>query len=570
MGKTDNKPLNSDANQGDALNKEGKTEKNKISKKKKIIVGIAIAVVVILLVGAGILIAISSSRRKETPIANVVSDDIEEIEEIEEVEEVQKRDITIAGNGLDEFDLHFVKAENDGSKNIIYSPLSIKYALNMLNEGTGGESKAQIENVLGSYNFKKYQNSENLSLANALFVNSAKTDKIKNNYITSLKDKFDAELIFDDFYTPDNINSWISDKTFELVKDILGPADMDPNYGYFYLVNALAIDMDWENEIQLTDETAKKEGKNFYNVSFRYENFPTQRVGYFEYEPGIVRFSNQDTDYIASEIAATANKYDIVEELGEDNIRSEVQKDYEEWAAKMAGICSEEQIKENAPDLDDYVNTLDQHYGYLNSSTDFEFYNNDNVLVFAKDLKTYDDTTLQYIGIMPKTASLTSFLKSASAQRVSKLISKLKPIELSSFENGVVTRLTGAIPHFSFDYDLKLQDDLELIGIEDIFDDKKADLSGITDEGGVYIKKAKHKANIEFSNSGIKAGAATVFAGGLGGGGDCSFYHSFDVPVEEINLTFNKPYLFLIRDKDSGEVWFVGAVYQPKEAEMKM
>ena len=30
-------------------------------------------------------------------------------------------------------------------------------------------------------------------------------------------------------------------------------------------------------------------------------------------------------------------------------------------------------------------------------------------------------------------------------------------------------------------------------------------------------------------------------------------------------MTFNNPYLYLIRDKNSGEVWFVGTVYQPTE-----
>ena len=51
-------------------------------------------------------------------------------------------------------------------------------------------------------------------------------------------------------------------------------------------------------------------------------------------------------------------------------------------------------------------------------------------------------------------------------------------------------------------------------------------------------------------------------AGGLGAGG---FDYSFDVPIEEIDLTFDKPYMFIIRDKNSGEVWFTGTVYEPLE-----
>ena len=37
----------------------------------------------------------------------------------------------------------------------------------------------------------------------------------------------------------------------------------------------------------------------------------------------------------------------------------------------------------------------------------------------------------------------------------------------------------------------------------------------------------------------------------------------YDVPVETIDMTFDKPYFFLIRDKVSGEVWFMGTVYEP-------
>ena len=28
-------------------------------------------------------------------------------------------------------------------------------------------------------------------------------------------------------------------------------------------------------------------------------------------------------------------------------------------------------------------------------------------------------------------------------------------------------------------------------------------------------------------------------------------------------MTFDRPYMFLIRDKENGEVWFVGTVYEP-------
>lgn len=76
----------------------------------------------------------------------------------------------------------------------------------------------------------------------------------------------------------------------------------------------------------------------------------------------------------------------------------------------------------------------------------------------------------------------------------------------------------------------------------------------------VTFSEAKHKANIEFTQDGIKAAAATE-AGGAGAGS--SFDYFFEVPTITIDLTFDKPYMFLIRDKQSSEVWFMGNVYNP-------
>ena len=77
-----------------------------------------------------------------------------------------------------------------------------------------------------------------------------------------------------------------------------------------------------------------------------------------------------------------------------------------------------------------------------------------------------------------------------------------------------------------------------------------------------YIGDVKHKANIEFSNDGIKASAATAM-GGFGAAGGPYFEHLFKVPVKNIDVTFDKPYMYLIRDKATGEVWFTGTVYEP-------
>ena len=188
-------------------------------------------------------------------------------------------------------------------------------------------------------------------------------------------------------------------------------------------------------------------------------------------------------------------------------------------------------------------------------------YEDDSIRSFGKDLKEYNGMQLQYVGIMPKSGNLTEYIQNLDAEKLNKVIGDLKSMKVENFKEGVATRIRGNIPFFKFEYELKLLDDLQKLGIEDIFDIEDSDLSNMTSQKEV-IDKAVHKANIEFSNDGIKAAAATALAGlGAAGGG---FDYQFKIPVEEIDVTFDKPYLYLIRDKATGEVWFAGTVYEPK------
>ena len=214
--------------------------------------------------------------------------------------------------------------------------------------------------------------------------------------------------------------------------------------------------------------------------------------------------------------------------------------------------------------VDNFIKELNSNYNNLSISTDFSFYDDNDVKVFSKDLKEYDGVQLEYIGIMPKEEELSEYIKNTNAEKLIEVIKKIKPLTLDSFEEGKVTKITGGIPFFKYDYRLdNFQKDLNKLGIKDIFDKDKADLSKMTKDKNMFIDKVIHKANIEFTNDGIKASAAT--AGGGYGSASAGFDHLYDVPVVEIDLNFDKPYLYIIRDKKTGEVWFTGSVYEPIE-----
>ena len=473
--------------------------------------------------------------------------------------EIEQSEYRISGNSLEPFDLYFLQLENEKS-NKVYSPLSIKYALAMLNEGATGTSKAQIENVLGKYSAKKYTNSNNMSFANAMFIKDTYDKSIKTDYKNTLMDKFNAEVKTDSFKNADAVNSWVSDKTLGLIDNLF---DDNISDNKFLLINALGIDMEWENKFFDCGYPMCAEGIYY---SYKHEDF-SWGVALFVKKG---KFKDVDEDIAGIQIGASFNKYDIVNVLGEENIRKTVKQAFEKYLdendekisdyfyrEEVEGLTDEQLMKKY---LDNYIEEINSNYKKEDKSTDFSFYTDDNVKVFAKDLKEYNGTTLQYVGIMPIQEDLDNYVSKTTANDINNIISNLKELKLESFKDGVVTKITGFIPKFKFDYSLNLKEDLNKLGITNVFNKNNAELTNISSDKSLFIGKASHKANIEFTQDGIKASAATEI-GGTGAGG--RFDYKYDIPVEEIDLTFDKPYMFIIRDKNSGEVWFTGTVFNP-------
>lgn len=530
-------------------------------KKSKAFIVIVI-VTILLIIGGVVAYFLLPDDKESKPAQGQEEQPTEKTPEEEEEDVTEYLAYQMKGNSISDFDLYFLKLENNG-QNKVYSPLSIKYALEMLNEGANGKTKEQISRVVGEYSPKKYKNSKNMSFANALFIKNSYKEHIKTSYKDNLMAKFNAEIIYDSFDTPDKINAWISDKTFKLINGLIE----DPSELEFILVNALAIDMEWVEKIQPDDW--------YWNVGYIHEDYFKSISGLTSFEADELNFHKllfNNKNVASVEAGALINKYDIIKDLGEENIRKTVGDAYQQWLDDGAdGSCYESGYSdenEKDPDretfVDGYMKELSENYKQIDSSTDFSFYIDSNVKIFAKDLKKYNGTTLEYIAIMPTKTSLTDYIKNVSAADINSLIGKIKPIALGSFTEDKITDLTAYIPMFNYSYKLNLMDDLKKLGIKHAFD-YTADLSNITDEK-VFIQDALHEAKIDFSNYGIKAAAVSAMGGG--GAGDCGWDYIFKIPenkIEKIDLTFDKPFMYLIVDKSTKEVWFAGSVYEPAE-----
>lgn len=511
-------------------------------RKKKSNIGLIIAIIILILLVGSLIIFIRPSDKNE---------DSGEIKN-----EIKKSPYWISSNALGVFDLYFLQLENE-KQNKIYSPLSIKYALSMLEEGAIGQSKDQITSVIGDYQEKNYINSKNMSFANAFFIKDTYRNSINDNYINSLISKYNAEVKTDSFVTPNMVNSWISNKTLGLINNLFDDISMED----ILLINALAIDMEWEEKFLLFPGLGIEE--NYYHEKFGWRG--AESVVSHDFKEELEEVSGM-------EIIASFNNYDIVNALGEENIRQTVKNEYIEYlkdypdeefgfdlyiGEDTTGL-SDDEIMEKY--LDKYIEEINSNYKKEKKTTDFSFYVDDNIKVFAKDLKEYNGTTLQYLGIMPINEDLDKYISKITVNDINTAIKNLKELKIENFKDGVVTKITGFIPKFKFEYKLNLVKDLKKLGITNVFKSGKANLTNISSDESLYISDATHQANIEFTQDGIKASAVTII-GGKGAGG--SFDYLFDVPVEEIDLTFNKPYMFIIRDKNSSEVWFVGTVYNP-------
>lgn len=354
----------------------------------------------------------------------------------------------------------FLKLENN-KKNMVYSPLSIKYALSMLNEGANGNTKKQIEKVLGDKNLGKYNNIDKiLSLANSVYIREEFKEDIKESYKKQLEEKYNAEVNYDAFKNADNINNWIENKTFGRIKDMLSDDIVQDSENMMVLINALALDMEWE------------------------DNFDAEDTGGAEF--------------------------------------------FLEDGSSMNATTLKKETK----------------------SDSMSYYKDDEVTALRINLKEYENTQLEFVAVMPK-EKLSNYIEEFNMDDLDNVIEK------SKLASETKAGLYVTIPRFSVEYDLNLKEDLIKLGITDAFNFELADFSNMSNKK-IFVGDALHKANIDFTEKGIKAAAATVIfiKDGMALKDD-----------EPERIIINKPFLYVIRDKETGEIWFTGTVYEPNSWE---
>lgn len=113
-------------------------------------------------------------------------------------------------------------------------------------------------------------------------------------------------------------------------------------------------------------------------------------------------------------------------------------------------------------------------------------------------------------------------------------------------------RVICKLPEFEYTSDMDLKNTLTKMGVTDIFDSSRADLSSLGDYKGapVYISGVRQVAKIELDRNGTRAAAVTVMPGDAGGS-----------PPKEIKYVYlDRPFVYMIVDTEQGLPLFIGAV----------
>uniref|UniRef100_H0XYJ2 Serpin domain-containing protein n=2 Tax=Otolemur garnettii TaxID=30611 RepID=H0XYJ2_OTOGA len=114
-----------------------------------------------------------------------------------------------------------------------------------------------------------------------------------------------------------------------------------------------------------------------------------------------------------------------------------------------------------------------------------------------------------------------------------------------------VTQVNVGLPRFKLEDSYVLNTNLARLGVEDLFNGSKADLSGMSGARDIFISKIVHKSFVEVNEEGTEAAAAT--AGVV----------AFCMLIPGETFIADRPFLFFIRHNPSASILFMGRYSSP-------
>lgn len=242
---------------------------------------------------------------------------------------------------LADVSLRLFRAAEEPGENLVASPLSMIYALAMLNNGASGETKAQLEALFGcgaetltetlaayAKTLPNAYGGGKIRLANAMWVRSGAP--IEKQFIQTNRDKLGAEVFQRTFNASAvrELNAWVSKQTDGMIPSILSDLPAD---SWLVLVNALLFKCNWADEYQGTtpmdfhaaDGTVQKAEmlrsvENFYLHDANAEGFLKHLQGHYAFAVVLPKEGMTPAEYLKTLDGASLRsllQYELYDEV---------------------------------------------------------------------------------------------------------------------------------------------------------------------------------------------------------------------------------------------------------------
>ncbi|XP_043117308.1 leukocyte elastase inhibitor-like [Puntigrus tetrazona] len=137
-------------------------------------------------------------------------------------------------------------------------------------------------------------------------------------------------------------------------------------------------------------------------------------------------------------------------------------------------------------------------------------------------------------------------------QKLEKALTYEKLMEWTKPSKMLQEEVQVSLPKFKMTETYGLVQFLRSMGMEDLFDEKKVNLSGMTPNKDLVVTKVIHKAFVEVNEEGTEAAAATGVV-----------ISTMSMPLPPKTFTADHPFLFFIRHNPSNSILFYGRFCSP-------
>ena len=174
-------------------------------------------------------------------------------------------------------------------------------------------------------------------------------------------------------------------------------------------------------------------------------------------------------------------------------------------------------------------------------STEFAYLEDEQAKGFVK---YYEGRDYAFAALLPEEGlSLAEYVSGLTGERLSRVLGAVRA-DVPVF---------AAIPKFTAEYAGELSQALTDMGMGDLFDPSKADLSamGTCSAGPLYVSQVLHKTYLAVDEQGTQAGAATAVEVEAG------------AAMQYETITLDRPFVYMILDAKTNVPIFIGAMTDP-------